>query len=363
MTLTAPVMNRPAATDRVATVEVRAVDPLAGPEWDRWVAGHPEAGPFHGSAWARVLVRTYGHRPCSLALLRSGRPAALLPLMEVNSLVTGRRGVCLPFADACAPLLFEPLDPRLLVDVLMRVAEAHAWRHLEVRGSAGLPEDAVPSVTFCSHQLDLRPGPDRLLAGFDPAVRRALRKAEGEGLQIEKRTDRQAVDAFCRLHARTRRRHGLPPQPDRFFHALREEVLAPGHGTVVLASLQGVPVAASIFLHSGHRALYKFGASDERAQATRANNLVMWHGIQWLAARGAQSLDFGRTSCSQDGLRRFKRSWGATETTLPYFKLQPSGPIWLRDHDRAAGAHTALFSSLPLPVNRLLGAALYPHLD
>lgn len=363
MTLTTPVMSQPAAADRVAAVEVRGVDPLAGPEWDRWVAGHPQAGPFHGSAWARVLTRTYGHQPRYLALLRNGRPVVLLPLMEVNSIVTGRRGVCLPFADACAPLVFEPLDPRLLVDVLLRAAEAHSWRHLEVRGPAGMPQEAVPSVTFFSHELDLRPGAERLRAGFDPAVRRALRKAEGEGLQIEVRTDRQAIGLFCRLHARTRRRHGLPPQPDRFFQAIREEMLAPGLGAVVLASHHGKPVAASVFFHTGHQALYKFGASDERAQSTRANNLVMWHGIQWLAARGAHSLGFGRTSCSQDGLRRFKRGWGASESTLPYFRLQPPRATWLRERDRAAGRHTTFFSRLPLPVNRLLGAALYPHLD
>jgi len=359
----APMTRMPPADGPSAAVEVRAVDPLADPEWDRWVAGHPQATPFHHSAWARVLVRSYGHRPRFLAFLRRGRPAALLPMMEVNSVVTGRRAVCLPFADVCPPLIFEPMSPRLLLDVLLRQAEAHAWRSIEWRGAAGLPDDAVPSVLFQAHELDLRPGPDRLQAGFDPAVRRALRKAEREGVKTEVRVDAEAVAAFRHLHARTRRRHGVPPQPDRFFDAIRDEILAPGNGAVVLASLGGAPVAASVFFHSGERAVYKFGASDERAQASRANNLVMWRGLQWLASRGAASLHFGRTSCAQEGLRRFKRAWGATESSLPYFKLRPPGLGWQRDRDRATGFYTSLFARLPLPLNRLLGAALYPHLD
>jgi CelD/BcsL family acetyltransferase involved in cellulose biosynthesis len=363
MTLLAPAMPKPSFADQTSVLESRLVDPLQEADWDRWVAGHPEAGPFHSSAWARVLVRTYGHRPCSVTLHRAGRPVALLPLMEVDSPLTGRRGVGLPFADECGLLLYEKLDPRLIVDVLSRLAIERSWKHLEVRGPSGLPADAPPSVSFYTHALDLRPGLDSVYAGFDPSVRRALRKAGQSGLNVEVRTDREAVSAFCALHARSRRRHGLPPQPDRFFQAIREELLEPGLGAVVLAAQAGRPVAAAVFLQSGSQAVYKFGASDERVLAARANNLVMWEGIQWLAGRGARSLHFGRTSCSQDGLRRYKRGWGAVESMLHYYKYVLPAGAWARDRDRAAGIHTTIFAHLPLSLNRLLGAALYPHLD
>jgi CelD/BcsL family acetyltransferase involved in cellulose biosynthesis len=356
-------MPASASADFASAVEVRVVNPLEDPVWDHWVAGHPFAGPFHGSAWARVLAGTYGHRPCHLALLTRGRPLALLPMMEVDSPLTGRRGVGLPFADVCEPLFFESVDPRLVVDVLARIGLSGAWQHVELRGATGLPAAATPSVTFCAHELDLRPGWERVVAGFDPAVRRALRKAEREEVTVEVRSERDAVRAFCRLHARTRRRHGLPPQPDRFFEAIRTVFLEPGHGALVLASHHGTPVAAAIYLMAGSRALYKFGASDVRAQSARANNLVMARGIEWLIARGAESLHFGRTSCSQVGLRRFKRSWGAVESSLAYHRLDLPSASWSRSQDRAAGRHTAVFSRLPIALNRLLGAALYPHLD
>jgi lipid II:glycine glycyltransferase (peptidoglycan interpeptide bridge formation enzyme) len=363
MTLLAPAMPPPVPSDFTSVLEVREVDPRQEAVWDDWVAMHPEAGPFHSSAWARVLHRTYGHRPCYLSLHRGGRPVALLPLMEVDSPLTGRRGVCLPFADECGLLLFEKVNPRLLLDVLSRVGREHSWRHVEVRGAAGLPVGALPSVEFYAHHLDLRPGLEAVHRGFHPSVGRALRKAAQEGLTVEVRTDQEAMRAFCGLHARNRRRHGLPPQPDRFFEVIRQEFLEPGSGAVVLASRGPTPVAAAVFFQTGTRALYKFGASDERAQATRANNLVMWHGIQWLAGRGAASLHFGRTSCFQEGLRRYKRGWGASESVIPYYKLALPAATWVRERDRAAGFHTSLFANLPLTFNRLLGAVLYPHLD
>ena len=46
------------------------------------------------NAAARVLARTYGHRPHYLACHQEGRLTALIPVMEVCSVFTGRRGVC-----------------------------------------------------------------------------------------------------------------------------------------------------------------------------------------------------------------------------------------------------------------------------
>ncbi|MFN0127094.1 MAG: lipid II:glycine glycyltransferase FemX [Verrucomicrobiales bacterium] len=344
-------------------VEVAGVDPLAGEDWDRCVAGHPEAGPFHSSAWARVLARTYGHRPCYLRFHRAGLTVALMPLMDVASRLTGRRGVSLPFADACDLLLFAPVSARLILDVLQRLGVERGWRHVELRGSGGVPDSVATSASFVTHDLDLQQGIDALWDGFEPAVQRAVRKAERDGVTVELRDDRTAMEAFIRLHARTRRRHGLPPQPDRFFHAILEEIIEPGAGTIALAHQSGSPVAAAVFFASGARALYKFGASDERAQSCRANNLAMWHGMRWAIRHGATSLSFGRTAIEQDGLRRFKCGWGAAESSLNYFTVTLPEAWWSGPRERRPGLASVVFSHLPLAVNRLLGAAIYPHLD
>lgn len=359
----APSMSDFSVAASTPALEVDGVDSLAGDNWDRWVEGHPEAGPFHSSAWARVLVRTYGHRPCYLRLHRGHRTVALLPLMEVASRLTGRRGVGLPFADACGLLLFAPVSARLLLDVMQRLGVERQWRHIELRGSSGVPDSAAASASFVTHDLDLARGVDAVWNGFEPTVQRAIRKAERGGVTVELRDDGAAMEAFIRLHGRTRRRHGLPPQPDRFFHAILEEIIKPGAGTIALAHRAGSPVAAAVFLASGSKALYKFGASDERAQSCRANNLAMWHGMRWAIQHGANRLSFGRTAIGQDGLRRFKRGWGAAESSLNYFTCTLPEARWTGSRDRRPGLASVVFARLPLSVNRLLGAAIYPHLD
>ena len=96
-----------------ANLDITLIDPLSGSGWDDLLSTHPDTTIFHTSAWARVLARTYGHQPFYLHFTRSGRSAALLPLMEVASRFTGSRGVCLPFSDFCAPLLFGDAEAML----------------------------------------------------------------------------------------------------------------------------------------------------------------------------------------------------------------------------------------------------------
>ncbi len=88
----------------------RLVNPLEQPEWDSFLAGRPDAWFFHGAAWAAVLHKTYGHVPVFAARFADGRLRDLLPLMEVSSPWTGRRGVSLPFTDFCLPLKSEGHD-------------------------------------------------------------------------------------------------------------------------------------------------------------------------------------------------------------------------------------------------------------
>jgi hypothetical protein len=102
------------------SLQMQILDPVHEPVWDHVVTLHRDANCFHASAWAKVLHQTYSHRPFYLQFSCGRRLAALIPLMEVRSLFTGRRGVCLPFSDACEPLVFDPEVTELVKDRLIR---------------------------------------------------------------------------------------------------------------------------------------------------------------------------------------------------------------------------------------------------
>lgn len=341
------------------------VDPLTLPDWDAIAASLPGSSVFHGAAWARVLHRTYGFAPRYLINYADGVAQAALPLFEAQSWLTGRRGISLPFTDECPPLCsggsaFHPLWKEALAQ-----GKARSWRYLELRGGTEyFAGDSAfqPSTSFWGHTLPLTATESDLLQSFDSATRRAIRKAETQGVTTEISPGPAAMEEFYRLFCLTRRRHGVPPQPWRFFSHVQDELLARGHGFVALARHGTRAVAGAVFLHSGGTALYKFGASDLTDQHLRANNLVMWAAIRHLRSLGFTSLNFGRTSLNNDGLRRFKLSWGTTEHKVDYMKHDFAQSGFVIESDRASGGfHTRLVRLLPLSLSRLAGALLYRH--
>lgn len=339
---------------------VQTVNPLEDPSWDERMAATPGASFFHGTAWVRVLQDTYGFQPVFLVRRRAEEIEAMLPLMEVDSWLTGRRGIALPFADECAPLgAADGLGE--LFRTALTMAGARGWRYLECRGGRSLLGDAPASTSFWGHRLDLRGGETRLFARTEPAVRRAVRKAEQSGLTLTVSRELPTVRAFYALLCQTRKRHGLPAQPFRFFASIHRHVLARNLGHVVLACHAGSPVAGAVFFHSGGTALYKFGASDDSRQHLRANNLVMWEAIKWHARQGFAGLDFGRTSLGNEGLRRYKLGWGPVERTVDYVRYDLQAGAFVTAQDRAAGWHNRLFRVLPISLSRLAGALLYKH--
>ena len=339
------------------------IDPIHNPGWDLVIALHHDASCFHTSGWAKVLHHTYNHHPFYLQFSRGRRLAALVPLMEVCSPLTGRRGVCLPFSDMCEPLIFDRQVVDVVRDCVVRFGCERRWKHLEIRGSKYFRSDLSSAKQFYGHTLDLRRGVGETKKRFNSHVRRAIRKAERSNVSAVVVRNRQAMNDFYRLHVRTRRRHGLPPQPASFFLNIYEYIIKPGLGFIVLARRESRPIAAAVFFRFGNNAVYKYGASDIRFQEFRANNLVMWQGIQLLAHTGVEKLHFGRTDCENDGLRRFKLSWDTQEETINYFRVDPSGRQCLTPVRHEGGLHKRIFGRMPLVFNRLAGSILYPHLD
>jgi Acetyltransferase (GNAT) domain len=339
------------------------VNPLEHPEWDAWVGRHAKADFFHGTAWARVLQETYGHVPVYLAQFAGGKLEGMLPLMEVASRWTGRRGVSLPFTDFAFPLKAEKQGAGEFFERAMTEGRQRGWRYLECRCSDEDWQGSSPSLVFFGHLLDLGRGEEFVFKNLDGALRRGIRKAEAAGLRIQIDDTLASVHTYYALHCQTRRRHGLPPQPFRFFLNLQRYLLSAGLGFVVTAWSGNRSVAGAVFLRSGRQALYKFGASDFAFQNLRPNNLVMWAGIRECISRGCAQVHFGRTSVGNEGLRRFKLSFGTREEEIKYARYDFRLARFSLGVDRAETWANRVFACLPPPVLRWAGQLLYPHMS
>jgi len=330
------------------------------PRWVGFVESHPQAGPFHHPAWSRVLANSYGLKP--FALVRedgAGDIAAGLPMMEVDWLLAKRRWVCLPFTDRCPPLAAPGGDERL-AEALEAVRVKEGLARIEIRapvaGDVG-HQDEVAVI----HDLNLTGGLEAVRAGFHASqVRRNIVRAERERVTV-RRGERESdlIEVVYGLHLMTRRRHGAPIQPRRFFRLLWRHVLEPGLGFVLIASVDDRPIAAAVFLAWNGTLVYKFGASDADNWRLRPNHAIFWDAIRWAVESGFRRIDFGRTDTWNRGLREFKGTWGATETPLVYTTFGAKTPR--ASHGRGRKVLEPVIRRSPYWVCRGIGELLYKY--
>lgn len=344
--------------------DIRIINPMTHAGWDEAVRSFPEGSFFHSAGWARVLEQSYGYRPLYFTIYEGEKIAGILPVMEVNSRLTGRRGVSLPFTDFCQPIARDPLSFRALLEAAVEYGRRRGWQYLEIRGGEEELANRPAWARFFGHTLALERGERALYLGLRDSNRRNIRRAQMAGIEVIFCESAEAVEEFFRLNQMTRKDHGLPIQPRGFFRTLHEHIIAAGLGRVVLALNDGQAVAGAVFLLFGRKAFFKYGASDRKFKHLRPNNILLWEAIRRLANDGFSTLCLGRTEPEHAGLRQFKQGWGAEETRVHYYRYDFKKEAFCpgRFRSPAASLGTRLFSRMPIPVLNVFGSLLYRHM-
>ena len=338
------------------------LNPLVLPDWNARLTPSTGESIFNTLEWARVLHDTYGYCPCYLASTDGGGSSVLLPLMEIDSWLTGRRGVSLPFSDFCAPVGLEKGNVAVVIQELVNLGRRRKWRYFEIRNDQSTSDEIPRSVRYLTHTLELMSRTQVMFDRLDSSVRTSIRKAVKAGVEVTFSESLDSVRDFYRLNCETRRRHGLPPQPFRFFKNVYEHVLMKGMGHVVTAWHGGRAIAGAVFLYAGRQVLFKYGASDARLQHLRASNLLMWEAVKRYGEEGYDRLSMGRTAKCHAGLRRFKLGWGASEGEMGYIKYDFQRDTFDTERPSSAESGYTLARRLPICVLQWGGAALYRHM-
>jgi CelD/BcsL family acetyltransferase involved in cellulose biosynthesis len=349
--------------------EVYQIRPLEDPRWEGLLESHPRASVFHSRAWLEALRKTYGYEPIAYTtsapdeLLRDG-----IVLCRVESWLTGKRLVSLPFSDYCDPLLQRAEDLQIFVQKLREESQKENWRYIEMRPLESLgPVTPRPHAcaTYTLHQLDLRPDLQTLFRGFHKdSIQRKIKRAKREGLTCQSGTTEAILDTFYRLLTITRRRHGAPPQPKSWFRNLIEGF---GSELQIRVAFSGrIPVAGMLTIRHKKTLVYKYGGSDVRYNRLGSMHSLYWESIQHAKDLGLETLDLGRSDADQIGLITFKGRWGATLSNLTYVRFtasenpihwfEPAGATW------RTRAVQRLLTHTPARILPAIGSALYRHI-
>ncbi len=337
--------------------------------WDSIIEQYTKDSFYYSQAWLDLITKLYGY---SLNLLTTtdatGHITGMLPLCFMKSPLTGRRLVSLPFSDHCPLIAVDEANANALVDQAIDLARQKRVRYLELR--TGINEALAQRPELCEGNLYVRwllplnPDPDVIWSGLRKPVQHQIKKSRKLGVQVRIAQSREDMAHYYQLHLQTRsKKQGMPTQPQRFFSGLWDAFATNGAMQLLLAEYEGIVIAGMILLASGTTVRYAYGASDQRYLHLAPNNLLMWTAITWGCSHGYQTLDLGRTACDNEGLMEFKRRWGATQESLPYYYYPDiRGLAATPEQNWKFRLLTTCWKQLPLSVTGPLGGHLYRHL-
>ena len=166
--------------------------------------------------------------------------------------------------------------------------------------------------------IDLTPSLDDILAGLNQKGRHAIRRAERDGVKVERvEATSDNCRAFYELLQQTASGSFII-RPYSYFETFWQSFEKAGMGQLFFARHESKLVAAAYALVFGRKSTYKDGASVRERTAYGASHLLQWHVMQWAKERGATQHNLYGTPPSDKiddeshptyGVGRFKTSF------------------------------------------------------
>jgi hypothetical protein len=325
------------------------VSPVSRAAWESVVVEDPDGLPTQQPAWLDAVCAS--GRWADASRLYEAPDGRRIVLPVARRRLTGGLGVeaSMPthwgfggiVADggvtaADVRLVLEDLAARRIVRQSIRPNPHHGRLYAELA-----PRGAV-TIARRAHVLDLAGGVDVVWKGFSDSRRRAVRKAERSGVEVECDATGRLLPEFFELYARSEARWAEqqhePARLARFRTRFRDTLAKwqriathlDGGCRQWVARHDGEPVASIIVLF-GTNVHYTRGAMDkERAGPLRANDLLMWQAIQAACAIDAGSFHLGESGGSAS-LADYKERFGARPFDYPELRLEQL-PITRADH-------------------------------
>lgn len=345
------------------------VEPWMDARWDAYVASHPRATVYHTSAWIR-LVCEIGRYP-SLCLLheRDGGVTGVLPLVAVDSALTGKRISTLPFSDSCFALADDEETAASLLEEARSIRARRGASFYEMRGAPALRDGSAAAFSgfarsshFSNYVIPLAGDTEAVRKTFArTSVRQTITKGERLGVVVRVGSAHD-LDAFYDLYVKNRRRHGIPPQPKSLFARILERMNDAPRAQLYLAEHEGKAYAGLIVIRYNGVTYAKYEGVDETRRDLVPLYPLFWKTIEDAINAGDRGYDFGRTAADNPGLNEFKQRWGTTQVELPYYFDPPrEGVSVVRSDSLKYRLFTTAFRRMPESWSVRIGERIFRH--
>jgi len=216
--------------------------------WDEFIMSHPKGTPFHLSCWMRTVSEVYSFSPLFFVLENDSNDiCGILPCFFIKGIFNGKKMVCLPFSDFCGPLVKGNHQENYLLTRIIH-DDTDQIKNLEIRSQISDASGFIILNYYKHHVLNLEKDPSEIEKNIDKkTVKYSIRKAKREGIKIKEENSLWGMKEFYRLHLLTRRKHGIPAPPFKFFKLIFDNIIAKDLAFILLAEYGSKVIASGVF--------------------------------------------------------------------------------------------------------------------
>lgn len=333
--------------------------------WDEFVENHPDASPYHLSAWLKAVETAYQHRCFYLIAEQENTLIGILPLVIIKPPLLSGSLCSLPFCDVGGVLSHNEQAAAELLKAATAIAQQHTSGKMALRASAPVSTEPAPDSkpdpgSEAQNQkvrmlLNLPESAEQLFASFKAKLRSQVRKAEKNGISYRQANDQYALDAFYTVMQANMRLLGSPVHAKQWFEQIIHQY--GDKAQIGLAEKDGLVIGAAIILLCGQTVTVPWASTLAEYNRLSPNMLLYWGLLSYAADNGYKRFDFGRSSIGE-GTYRFKKQWGATPIALDWKEYDQQGLVTVSaapGNSKLRPLIASTWAKLPEPITNKLG--------
>ena len=281
-----------------------------GREWDEFASRYTDLI-FYQSLWSRVLKEGLGGQPLYFYVKEGREIVAGLPGVLLNFRVVKILYASIPYGHLIGERSYYSTFLELLENEFRRRGIDQV-RLTESPFPGFYPLESFKRLPAKCTLLNLR-GYDRekIWEGYRNEVRRAVRKAQKNGLRVKRATSKEEVKFFYRLYLSSMERNKAAAKyPLRWFDALYRNLIEQKTADFLFAMKDNEYAAGIVLIYSQSSDHYLHNGSAEAYLEDRPNDLIVDYVIQKGVKEGKATLDFMGSASDDLSLLRFKEKWG-----------------------------------------------------
>lgn len=311
-------------------------------------------------SWGDFIQQVYGFKYYRFEAREDDNIVGVLMLTEVHHPLFGHYLTSAPFASYGGFAYSTEKVRDTLLDSAKKLRDELHVEYVVARFDRGnttpLPGWTQQAI-YSTYLVDLKPGLEKIMAGFSSNHRNHVRKSQKKGFNI-RFGFLELLDNVYEGLAKSMHELGSPYHRKEYLHAMAKSLGKQLEFSVVYDS-DGKIVGSGVFILQGQLVTNLHANILRKYRSDYAGEFFYWSIIEHYCQIGMQTFDLGR-SLIGSGNESFKLKWKPHVQLLSYwYALSPGGSIPdLNQKNPKFQLAIALWKRLPYPIVRFFGSYL-----